>query len=139
MQRVLAVVAVVGLPMVLLACSSDDSVSGDSSDATVAEDRRASAEAVAAGLESIDADTQAAADAVAAGSDEVDALQDEIHEAWEAVEGTVQQNDPDAYITFEDQFALLGTAAEEGDAEAAHAAADTVSDAAAAYITEYPG
>ena len=62
-----------------------------------------------------------------------------IEPVWSTIEGTVKTNDEDAYITFEDTFALLKTAATDGDsAKAAQGAADTAK-AVAAYLVKYPG
>jgi hypothetical protein len=138
MRRGPVLLLAAAMTFTLLACS-DDSGSDSSSSDTVPEDRRASADEVATGLQEIDTQVQEQAAAVADGSEDAEAIGEEIHETWEAVEGTVQQNDADAYITFEDNFALLNSAAEDGDAEGAQTAADTVSQAVDDYLAAYPG
>ena len=141
--RVVFVAAAVSL--MAMACSSDSKTATTSSSASSStssaapEDVRAPAAAVATGLKSIK--TIADSIAAAAGSDKVAAKAevDKIEPVWQEIEGTVKANDPDAYITFEDSFAVLGTAADDGDAAKAHQGADDVAKAVDAYLAKYPG
>ena len=48
-------------------------------------------------------------------------LNDTIEPAWQPIEGTIKANDPDTYITFEDNFAVLGDAIDSDDAAKAQA------------------
>ena len=66
-------------------------------------------------------------------------LNDQIEPEWQAIEGTIKSNDQDVYLTFEDTFALLGNAVDDGDAAAAKDAADTIGTAADDYLADYPG
>jgi hypothetical protein len=134
---------VVALSLSLAACGDDDdggSASGSGSETTAPEEHRASDADVATGLQQIDDLVDQVAQRVADGDDDgaVEA-NDQIEPAWFPVEGTVKANDEDTYLTFEDNFATLSRAMDEGDAEAAQAAADTVSDAVATYLAEHPG
>jgi hypothetical protein len=139
--RVVLVAAAVSLTA--MACSSDSKTattsSSSSSSSAAPEDVRAPAAAVAAGLQSIK--TIAGSIAAAAGSDKAGAKAevDKIEPVWQEIEGTVKANDPDAYITFEDSFAVLGTAADDGDAAKAQQGADSVAKAVDAYLAKYPG
>lgn len=102
------------------------------------EDRRASAAEVSKGLRQIET---TAAEVAAAGVDKARATRaaGRIEPVWETIEGTVKANDPDAYIAFEDAFALLENAADQGDAAKAQQGADSVSKTVAAYLAKYPG
>ncbi|HEY8201260.1 MAG TPA: hypothetical protein VII47_07890, partial [Actinomycetota bacterium] len=88
-----------------------------------------SAAEVATGLRQIDATAKGIAEK--AGTDKAAATQldAQIEPAWEKIEGTIKSNDSDAYITFEDTFAMLGNAARDGDAAKASTASQTVSKA----------
>lgn len=105
----------------------------------VPEDVQAPAAEVTAGLRQID---QTAKDVAAkTGTDQAGAeqLNAQIHPTWEKVEGTIKSNNQDAYITFEDNFALLSNAAKDGDAAKAKTASETISKAVSDYLTAYPG
>ena len=87
-------------------------------------------------------DTPAAAQiasTVETDSEQAGKLKDTIEPAWQPIEGTIKANDPDAYITFEDNFAALGDAIDGGDATQAQQAADAIATAADAYVGQYPG
>jgi hypothetical protein len=136
--RVLLVVLVVALAAA--ACSDDSKSDADSATTTLApEDLRASDAEVATGLKKIQ--TTTADLAAATGTDKARAEERvaEIEPVWEAIEGTIKANDPDAYITFEDNFAILENAVEDDDATKAREGADTVSTAVTAYLAKYPG
>jgi hypothetical protein len=141
--RVMATVAVLALGLSLAACGDDDddaATDGAATEETAPEDVRASDAEVATGLQQIDGLVDEVASAVADGDDDaaVDA-NEQIEPAWFGVEGTIKANDEDVYITFEDNFATLGMAVDDGDAEAARTAADTVSETVSAYLADHPG
>jgi len=129
---------------VLTACGGDDdddaSSSGSETSTTVApEDLRASDADVAAGLAEIKATSAQIATTVEADAEQAGKLNDTIEPAWQPIEGTIKANDPDTYITFEDNFAALGDAIDSGDATQAQQAADAIATAADAYLEQYPG
>jgi hypothetical protein len=131
---VLALLAAVAF---LGACGNDKPDASSSS--TAPESLRASAAEVATGLATI---RQLAADiAAAAGTDKAKAasLVEQVEPTWKKIEGTIKANDQDAYLTFEDAFAALGKAAEEGDSAKAAKASNDVSTASSAYLARYPG
>ena len=121
------------------AVASDTTAVADATGTVAPEAVQAPAADVTAGLGKI---VKIAAEiAVAVPSDKARAkdLVSSIEPVWSTIEGTVKANDDDAYITFEDTFALLKTAATDGDtAKAAQGAADTAK-AVAAYLVKYPG
>jgi hypothetical protein len=141
--RVMATAAVLALGLSLAACGDDDddaATEGSATEGTAPEDVRASDAEVATGLQQIDDLGDEVASAVADGDDDgaVEA-NEQIEPAWFGVEGTVKANDEDVYLTFEDNFATLGMAVDEGDAEGAQTAADTVSETVSAYLADHPG
>ena len=145
MMRGVRVVALgVGLSLLGAACSSDSKKTDTSAGAAAAssspapEDVRASATAVTAGLTKIDAITKQIA--TTAGTDKTKAkdLAGQIEPVWRTIEGTLKANDPDSYIAFEDAFAVLEKAVDEGDAAKAQEGATSVSTAVAAYLAKYP-
>jgi hypothetical protein len=142
-RRRLMVVLAAGLMVTLVACGSDDSSSDESGSSTASgtapEERRASDEEVAAGLTEIASVADATAQAVADGADDAATLNEGIEAAWQPVEGTVLANDEDAYITFEDNFALLGAAVEDSDAAQAEEANTAIAAAVEDYLAAYPG
>jgi len=88
------------------------------------------------------ADIKATVAAIAAAGTDKEKMQSEVEKiepAWAKIEGTVKANDVDAYLAFEDAFAVLEKAAEEGDAAAAKTAAGTVTQAVDDYLAKYPG
>jgi hypothetical protein len=121
------------------ACSSDDSAGGETNSSPAPEEVTTSAAAVATGLTAISGTVSGIADVAGTDQAAAEALVEEIEPVWEEIEGTVKANDPDAYVTFEDNFALIGTAVEEGDAQQTESAATAVSDAVTAYLASYPG
>ena len=106
--------------------------------AEAAEAGEASASQVAEGLKLIQ---DIAADAAtAAERDKAKATQisDGIEDVWKKIEDTVRGNEKDAYITFEDAFESLGSAAKAGDAKKAAKASDDVAVAVKAYVAKHP-
>ncbi|MEO7556229.1 MAG: hypothetical protein ABIV94_06455 [Acidimicrobiales bacterium] len=119
-------------------CSSDANTSAAGSASSPApEDQRASDTEVAKGLRQIDT----IARDLAATTDKAKAqqLDSGIEPVWKTIEGTVKANDADAYIAFEDAFALLGTAAADGDQAAAGGASASVTQTVATYLAAHPG
>jgi hypothetical protein len=131
--RLAVVLAAVGL--FVGACSTDS----DTESKAAPEDKRATAAEVATGLAQID--TSAKAVAAQAGTDKSKANEasEQIEPVWEDIEGTIKANDKDSYLAFEDNFALLENAANDGDAGKAATAAAGVSRAVSEYLARYPG
>jgi hypothetical protein len=129
-----ALAAAVGVGGV--ACSSDKK---DEKSEAAPEDLRAPASQVAKGLGDIDAlvkqiSATVGADAKAA-KDQVEG----IEKLWEPIEGTIRENDKDAYIRFEDDFAAIKMAVDDADATKTSSTAGDVSEAVKAYVAKYPG
>ena len=101
-------------------------------------EKRVSAAEVGAGLRKIEGMARDAA--AKAGTDKAGAakVNDEIHHQWEEIEGTVKANDQNAYVAYEDNFALLKSGGEKGDAAQARTAADKVSQAVNSYLAKHP-
>lgn len=66
-------------------------------------------------------------------------LQAQIEPIWESIEGTIKSNDSNAYLTFEDQFAVIGKAVAQQDDTSARAAAALVNSTANTYLAAHPG
>jgi hypothetical protein len=124
-------------------CGSSSKSSGDSTTTTAAsgrpEDLRTTPAKVVAGLAAIDKTTTQIASIAATDKARAEELAESIEEEWEPIEGTIKENSADAYLTFEDQFAVLQNAAKAGDGTKAAAAAATVKQAVADYTAKYPG
>jgi hypothetical protein len=144
---VVAMAFVLTVGVGLAACGGDDddssgsgSGSGSGIESSVApEDLRASDADVAAGLADIKSIATRAAGAVEAGSPDATSLNDTIEAAWKPIEGTIKANDADAYIAFEDNFAVLGNAVDDEDATKAGDAAEIINTTADKYLAEHPG
>ena len=112
-RRLLAVlVAGAALSVFVSACGDD---SGSSSSATTAassddtgepEDVIVPDATVTAGLKQAITDMNTLADGVADGTATDDQFE-EVHKGWESFEGTVKQNDPEAYLALEDALAAM--------------------------------
>jgi hypothetical protein len=127
------------LLLVCTAAACSNSTTGEAGKEPAPEEQHASATEVAAGLGQIDGiarDIAARAGTDKAAAGQLDAR---IEPAWQKVEGTVKSNDQDAYITFEDTFAVLGAASRDGDAAKARTASETISKAVSDYLAKYPG
>jgi len=138
---VLLAAGAAALLALVAACSSEEPAVSKppASQSTAPEDLRASDAEVAAGLGQLrDLTAQIAA---TTGSDKSSAqsLVEEIEPIWERIEGTVKANDADAYIAFEDAFAAIGKAVDDGDTAKAQDAAGQVRDAADRYLAAHPG
>lgn len=135
--RVVAVALAVSLGVA--GCSDDADDATVTTDAAAApEDVRAPAAEVTTGLRQIETIASAVA-AAGADTDAAKAQVEEIEPVWARIEGTVKANDEDAYVSFEDSFALLEKAAEEGDAARSQQGSADVAKAVSAYLAEYPG
>ena len=143
-RRLLAVLlAGAALSVFVSACGDD---SGSSSSATTAassddtgepEDVVVPDATVTAGLKQSITDMNTLADGVADGTATDDQFE-AVHEGWESYEGTVKQNNPEAYLGLEDALAAMQKAIKDKDAAAAkQAAADFEADATA-YLAEHP-
>ncbi|MCA1707962.1 MAG: hypothetical protein LC808_33680 [Actinobacteria bacterium] len=130
--RLVAMVAVVAL--FAGACSKDAETT-----ASAPEDKRATPAEVAAGLRRIDGIARDVA--AQAGVDKAKAATTDaqIEAQWAAIEGTVKANDKNAYLGFEDNFALLQEAAKSGDAARAAEGSAGVSKGVTDYLASYPG
>jgi hypothetical protein len=118
------------------ACSSDKGGSG----VKAPEELRAPAAEVTAGLKKIQGLSEGVAAAAANGErGPAQGLDSQIQPQWQKIEGTVKANDQDAYITFEDSFAVLAGAARSGDEPKAAKAAADVAASVQRYLAKYPG
>jgi hypothetical protein len=99
----------------------------------------ASADAVAAGLQTIE--DIASESAKAAGNDgaKAEGLHAGIEPVWEKIEGTVKTNDSAAYVALEDNFTLLKIAAKAADPARASTASENLSEAVKSYLAKHPG
>ena len=143
LRRLVAVVVLPFAVLMMASCSKDkaaDTTASSSTDSTVAPEAvRAPAAQVTTGLRRIARIAAEIAAAVPSDQSAAKDLVDSIEPVWSTIEGTVKANDADSYITFEDTFALLKTAAEKSDeAKATKGSADT-SAAVAAYLAKFPG
>jgi hypothetical protein len=125
----------------LAGCSSGGDTpaepAGSTSAVAAPEAPPATAAAVAAGMQKID---QIAKGIAAAGADKVKAkaLDDQIEPQWKLIENTVKANDENTYASMEEGFAVLETAADEGDAAAAKKGAAAISPVVQSYLAKYP-
>jgi hypothetical protein len=148
MRTLRAGLAAAFLLLGVAACGDDDS-SSDTSDTTASasasasgtspEDLRTTDEAVATGLGELTAVVGEIAGAVGTDDDHAEELVPQIEEIWQPIEGTIRENDQDAYLAFEDNFAVMENAVEESDADLAAQAETAINEAADAYLAEFPG
>jgi hypothetical protein len=94
---------------------------------------------VTAGLKKIEASAKDVAERVATDNAKAKEAAEQIEPLWQKIEGTIKANDKDTYLAFEDNFALLETAAKEGDVTKAQRASAGVSKAITDYVRKYPG
>lgn len=120
-------------------CSDDKASDKTASTTTAPEDARTSDVKVAAGLAKINATATGIAAASAINKAKAQQLVDDIEPAWQPIEGTIKENSQDTYLAFEDAFAVLGKAADDGDASAAAGAVKDIAGASASYLQDYPG
>ena len=140
----LGLVAVASLALVTACGDDDDSdVPAATADASTGESEAApgsyevvSDAAVASGYADMLAKmTQLSADP---GSADEAALEG-VHETWESFEGTVKQNDSDAYLASEEALDSFLEAGADEDAAAMAAATAKMSETAATYLAAHPG
>jgi hypothetical protein len=62
-----------------------------------------------------------------------------VFENWGSYEGTIKQNQPDSYLTFEDALGAFKKGAENGDAVGMQTAISDFSTMATQYLATYPG
>ncbi|MCU1496289.1 MAG: hypothetical protein JWM47_242 [Acidimicrobiales bacterium] len=127
------------LAMGIAGCSGDGGSDAGSTKATAPEDVRTSDAKVAAGLAKINATAVEIAAAAALDKGEAVKLTEDIEPSWQPIEGTIKANDADTYLAFEDAFAVIEKAAEDGDAGAASGAVTDIAAASASYLKAYPG
>jgi hypothetical protein len=125
------------------ACGSDDD-SGSNEPAEAAESEEGdsgdhevvpAAEVTAGYAEMLESMTALSADPVSA----TDEALDEVHETWESFEGTVKQEDPDAYLASEEALDSFLEAGKDGNAVAMGEATAKMSETAATYLAAHPG
>ena len=102
------------------------------------EEKRASAAEVATGLRKIDDTAKGVASKAAGDKAGAQALDSQIEPVWKTIEGTVKANSPDGYATFEENFGLLESAANGGDAAKATTASTAISKAVTDYLAKHP-
>ncbi len=121
-------------------CSSDsDSPSGGATTTAPAPESITTApSATADGLRQI---AVVVAQIVAAGGtkEQATSLAEQIEPIWQKIEGTIKANDQNAYLAFEDSFALISTGAAAGDTAKVAQGATGVTTAIADYLAKYPG
>jgi hypothetical protein len=138
MLRVPATTVLLAGAVLLTGCSSgSDTPTTAVTSSPAPEDVTTSPAAVKAGLEKI---VGIAADIKAQIADKQKAksLDEGIEPIWATIEGTVKKNDADAYLAFEDAFAVLENAVGAGDGTKAASGYDAVSKAATAYLAKFP-
>jgi len=140
----LGLVAVASLALATGCGDDDDSAEAPASAETTdaeADSARGSYEvvsdaAVASGYgEMIATMTQLSADPSSAD----EAALEGVHETWESFEGTVKQNDSDAYLASEEALDSFLEAGADQDAAAMAAATTKMSETAATYLAAHPG
>jgi len=136
-QRGLLLTASVAVLALLTACGDDDGGgSSDTTEAPAASYEIVSDAAVAQGYASMLEDmAKLSADP---GTATEEAL-DEVHETWEDFEGTVKQNDADAYLASEEALDAFLEAGAKKDAAGMAAATQKMTEASAAYLVKFPG
>jgi hypothetical protein len=145
-RRFVALVVVGTALSVFLSSCGDDSDSESSSASTAGSESSAGAapedvivpdSEVTTGLNQSISDMHALATEVAAGSATEDQFE-KIHEGWESYEGTIKQNDPEAYLGLEDALAAMQKAVKEEDSAAAKQAAEDFDANATTYLAAHP-
>lgn len=103
------------------------------------EAQRTSAAAVATGLTTIQGITSEIASTTGTDNAKAGELAERIEAQWSPIEGTVKANDPDAYLAFEDVFAVLQDAVKKGDAASATKGSESATASVKAYLAKNPG
>ncbi len=125
-----------------LAACSDDKGSGVEvgiGASLAPEDVITSAANVAKGLGQIIALSATASASASVDKDKAVESAKAITPIWLSIEGTVKKNDSSAYLEFEDNFASLENAAEDGNSTRAVVANSRIAVAAKTYLAKYPG
>lgn len=144
--RTLSAGLLAGLLVVALgACGGDDEPAATtdngstSSTGPAPEDLRASDADVAAGLKDIKTFVQDIASYVTSDHQRAADQEERIEPTWARIEGTIKANTQEAYLTFEDQFAVLANAVTNSDKTRADTASALVVKTADDYLAEHPG
>ena len=104
-----------------------------------AAEEKASADAVATGLQTIEGIAASSAAAVGKDGGKAEQLHGDIEPVWEKIEGTVRANDSSTYVALEDSFTLLRIAAKGADPSKASKASEDLSSAVKSYLAAHPG
>lgn len=131
----LAAVLVLGLASAACGDDDDDSAQSPTTAATTPEDVKAPMEEVLGQLPVMVDHGDEAAAAAADGDFEAAAQQyDELHEIWEAIEGTIKDTDADIYERIETAQGLILDGAENENAERVQQGADDEREAVEAFV-----
>ncbi len=137
-RRAAALATVAVLPLAALAaCGGDDSsASEDSSSTTLSpESVTVPMSQVVTELPKIaDQGDEAAAAAADGDFDKATDVYDDMHEAWEEVEGTVKNTDPDAYEAIETAQGLIADGADTKKSDRVQTGADDQREAIDAFV-----
>lgn len=106
--------------------------------AVAPEELRATDAVVAAGLGVVKALASDTATALSSDKTKAQDSESRIEGTWQGIEGTIKANSEEAYLAFEDNFAVLGNAVSSGDSAKARTAADAVTAAADTYLAAHP-
>ncbi len=138
MRRAVATILLVLSGLLMSGCSGDDSGGDALAQSPAPEQITTDAATVATGLGQI-TDIAAQIETSISDSPKATDLDGQIEPIWSTIEGTVKGNDPDAYISLEDAFAVLEEAAANTDATKAASGSTAVSETVTAYLNKYPG
>ena len=121
------------------ACGSDDDSSSEPAEAAESEEGGhevvPAAEVTSGWAEMLASMTALSADPASA----TDEALDEVHETWESFEGTVKQEDPDAYLAAEEALDSFLEAGKDGNAVAMAEATAKMTETSATYLAAHPG
>lgn len=121
-------------------CSDGDtSAESASPGATASQAQRTSAAAVAVGMRTLGRLANGIAASAGADNARAENLASQLEPAWRPIEGTVKQNNPDAYLAMEESVTVLERAAQNGDGTAARNGARSVTTTVQEYLARYPG
>lgn len=138
LRRALAMSSIGLLALGGLAACGDDSKSDDTSDSIAPEDVKVPMDQVLNGLPEIVQHGNAAAAAANSGDFTTAGTEyDELHEGWEAIEGTIKDTDIDTYEAMETAQGLIKDGADHKNAERVQQGADDQADAAGAFAAAH--
>jgi hypothetical protein len=121
-----------------LAACGDDAKSDDTSDRIAPEDVKVPMDQVLNGLpEIVEHGNRAAAAGNSGDFATASREYDELHEGWEAIEGTIKDSDLDTYEAMETAQGLIKDGADHKNAERVQQGADDQSEAAQAFIAAH--